>query len=136
MLDTCLYTSRCTKPVASPTPSTLADWQQAYLGGESPAKRLGALRERLAGRGDDPAVIRLIEPAELAQRLAAWAALGLQAGRGAWYLVGIGVAAGLAAWHFTLIRTRTREGCFQAFRVNHWVGFAVFAGTALDLALR
>lgn len=24
----------------------------------------------------------------------------------------------------------------RAFRLNHWVGFAVFAGTAVDLALR
>jgi len=50
----------------------------------------------------------------------------------------IAMVAALAqvAWHFTLIRTRQREGCFKAFRLNHWVGFAVFAGTALDLALR
>ncbi len=37
---------------------------------------------------------------------------------------------------WTLIRGRQREGCFAAFRANHWVGFAVFAGVALDLALR
>ena len=41
-----------------------------------------------------------------------------------------------ALWHYTLIRGRTREGCFKAFRLNHWLGFAVFAGVALDLALR
>jgi 4-hydroxybenzoate polyprenyltransferase len=29
-----------------------------------------------------------------------------------------------------LIKDRTREGCFKAFRLNHWVGFAVFAGLA------
>jgi 4-hydroxybenzoate polyprenyltransferase len=34
-----------------------------------------------------------------------------------------------ALWHFTLIRGRTREGCFRAFRVNHWFGFTLFAGT-------
>lgn len=46
------------------------------------------------------------------------------------------VAAGAqAAWHYTLIRGRTREGCFRAFRLNHWFGFAVFAGTALGYAL-
>lgn len=67
--------------------------------------------------------------------LASWALLGLAAGRGAWYLAGIAVAAGTAAWHYTLIRTRSREGCFRAFRLNHWVGFAVFAGLAADLAL-
>ena len=37
-------------------------------------------------------------------------------------------AACQAVWHWTMIRHRTREGCFKAFRLNHWVGFAVFAG--------
>jgi 4-hydroxybenzoate polyprenyltransferase len=41
-----------------------------------------------------------------------------------------------AAWHYTLIRGRTREGCFKAFRLNHWLGASVFMGVALDLALR
>lgn len=51
-------------------------------------------------------------------------------------LLGLGMAAATlqAAWHYTLIRGRTREGCFKAFRLNHWVGFAVFAGTVLALA--
>jgi 4-hydroxybenzoate polyprenyltransferase len=40
-----------------------------------------------------------------------------------------------AAWHYTLIRERSREGCFKAFRVNHWFGFALFAGTVLGYAL-
>jgi 4-hydroxybenzoate polyprenyltransferase len=30
------------------------------------------------------------------------------------------------------IRDRSREGCFRAFRHNHWIGLAVFAGVALD----
>ena len=38
-----------------------------------------------------------------------------------------------AVWHFTLIRTRTREGCFKAFRINHWLGATVFAGIAGQL---
>ena len=41
-----------------------------------------------------------------------------------------------AVWHFTLIRTRTREGCFTAFRVNHWLGATVFAGIAGSYLLR
>ena len=48
------------------------------------------------------------------------------------FLLGIGAAALQAAWHFTLIRGRGREGCFRAFRLNHWVGFAVFAGVVLS----
>jgi len=48
------------------------------------------------------------------------------------WMLGLLAAAAQAAWHFTLIRTRSREGCFKAFRLNHWVGFAVFAGIALS----
>jgi 4-hydroxybenzoate polyprenyltransferase len=69
--------------------------------------------------------------------LASWALLGRMLGMvGPWFLLGIGAALAQVAWHWTLIRGRTREGCFKAFRLNHWVGFAVFAGTAVDLALR
>jgi 4-hydroxybenzoate polyprenyltransferase len=68
--------------------------------------------------------------------LLSWAALGLSLGLGRVYLLGIAAAAVQALWHYTLIRTRTREGCFKAFRLNHWLGFAVFAGVALDLSLR
>jgi len=68
--------------------------------------------------------------------LLSWALLGRAMGLGKVYLLGIGAAAMQALWHYTLIRTRTREGCFKAFRLNHWVGCAVFAGVALDLALR
>ena len=68
--------------------------------------------------------------------LLSWALLGRALGLGVVFLLGIGAAALQALWHFTLIRTRSREGCFKAFRLNHWVGFAVFAGVAVDLALR
>jgi 4-hydroxybenzoate polyprenyltransferase len=68
--------------------------------------------------------------------LVSWAWLGDRLGLGTWFFVGVAVAAAQAAWHWTLIRGRTRDGCFKAFRLNHWVGFAVFAGTAVDLALR
>ena len=68
--------------------------------------------------------------------LLSWGLLGRALGLGAWFLAGIAVAAAQALWHVKLIRGRTREGCFKAFRLNHWLGFAVFAGTAIDLALR
>jgi len=68
--------------------------------------------------------------------LASWAAIGRLLGLGGWFLAGVAAAAAQVAWHYGLIRGRTREGCFKAFRLNHWVGFAVFAGTAVDLALR
>ncbi len=47
-------------------------------------------------------------------------------------LGGLAVAALQAAWHFLLIKDRTRDGCFKAFRLNHWVGFAAFVGVALS----
>ena len=47
-------------------------------------------------------------------------------------MLGLAAACVQAAWHFVLIKDRTREGCFKAFRLNHWVGFAAFAGVALS----
>jgi 4-hydroxybenzoate polyprenyltransferase len=40
------------------------------------------------------------------------------------------------AWHVTLIRERHRDGCFKAFRLNHWIGLTVFAGIVLSYPLR
>jgi 4-hydroxybenzoate polyprenyltransferase len=68
--------------------------------------------------------------------LLVWSTLGDALGLGGWYQIGIVAAALQAAWHYTLIRGRTREGCFKAFRLNHWLGASVFMGVALDLALR
>ena len=48
------------------------------------------------------------------------------------FIIANSVAALQAAWHGWLIRDRAREACFKAFRLNHWVGFAVFAGIALS----
>ena len=47
-------------------------------------------------------------------------------------LAGLAVAALQATWHFWLIKDRSRDGCFKAFRLNHWVGFAAFVGVALS----
>ena len=52
------------------------------------------------------------------------------------FYAGCAVAAALALVHFVMIRGRSRDGCLRAFRHNNWVGLAVFAGTALDQALR
>jgi 4-hydroxybenzoate polyprenyltransferase len=51
------------------------------------------------------------------------------------YFMAIGVALAQAVWHGWLIRKRERDDCFKAFRLNHWLGFAVFAGIALSYAL-
>ena len=34
--------------------------------------------------------------------------------------------------HFLLIRKRQREGCFLAFRLNHWLGATLFFGVVLS----
>ena len=49
--------------------------------------------------------------------------------------VALAVAIAHVAWHFQLIKNRTREGCFKAFRLNHWLGASVFAGIAAGFAL-
>jgi 4-hydroxybenzoate polyprenyltransferase len=67
--------------------------------------------------------------------LAIWAVQGAEIGLGWPYFAGLAVAAAIAAWHWTLIRERTRDGCFRAFRLNHWLGFTVFAGVLLSYAL-
>jgi 4-hydroxybenzoate polyprenyltransferase len=43
------------------------------------------------------------------------------------------VALAQVAWHFRLIKDRTRDGCFKAFRLNHWLGFTVFVGVVVGL---
>ena len=68
--------------------------------------------------------------------LAVWAALGARIGLAWPYFVALGVAASIALWHYTLIRTRSRNGCFRAFRLNHWLGFTLFAGVVAAHTLR
>jgi 4-hydroxybenzoate polyprenyltransferase len=68
--------------------------------------------------------------------LVSWALLGRLLGLGLWFMAGMLIAAAQTLWHYTLIRDRGRDGSFRAFRMNHWVGFAVYAGTAVDLGLR
>nr|WP_227494213.1 4-hydroxybenzoate octaprenyltransferase [Ramlibacter pallidus] len=82
------------------------------------------------GKADVPVVM-----ACYAVAIGAWAVV--MTGRIPAWVVGLAVAgaAAQALWHFTLIRGRTREGCFRAFRLNHWVGFALFAGTAVGYAI-
>lgn len=59
-----------------------------------------------------------------------WALALMPYVQGALFYIAISAALAQVAWHFTLITARTRDGCFKAFRQNHWLGFAVFAGIA------
>jgi 4-hydroxybenzoate polyprenyltransferase len=38
--------------------------------------------------------------------------------------------------HYRLIRDRSRDGCFKAFRLNHWLGFTLFAGIVVAYGVR
>jgi 4-hydroxybenzoate polyprenyltransferase len=63
--------------------------------------------------------------------LALVTAVGMQQGLGKVFFLGMLVAAGIAVYHWTLIRGRDRMRCFAAFRHNNWLGAAVFAGVVL-----
>ena len=83
------------------------------------------------GRADVPVVM-----ACYAAYLGTWAWLLLPRVAPAPLLLALALAGLQAGWHYTMIRRRTREGCFRAFRLNHWLGFTVFAGVVLGYALR
>jgi 4-hydroxybenzoate polyprenyltransferase len=68
--------------------------------------------------------------------LAGMAWIGLRGDMGPLYDAGLTAAAGCAFVHWRWIRGRAPDACFRAFLHNHWLGFAVFAGIALDYALR
>ena len=68
--------------------------------------------------------------------LAIWVLALVPRSPNALFYVAIAAAAAQVVWHWTLIRDRTRDGCFKAFRQNHWVGFAVFAGVVLGLGAK
>jgi 4-hydroxybenzoate polyprenyltransferase len=75
------------------------------------------------GRFDVAAVM-----ASYAAFILIWAIAGASRGLGLVFYVAIALAVAQALWHWQLIRRRTRDGCFKAFRLNHWLGFTVFAG--------
>jgi 4-hydroxybenzoate polyprenyltransferase len=83
------------------------------------------------GRADVAAVM-----ASYAAFVAIWAAAGW-ALRLHWpYFAGVAAAAAQAVWHYTLIRRRDPARCFRAFRANHYLGLAIFAGVVAAYALR
>src|SRR5262245_6731563 len=93
--------------------------------------RLGVRSSALTlGRWDVPAVM-----ASYALMLAMLAAIGMQRSLPGWYYAGLLAAAAFAAYHWRLIRERSREGCFRAFLHNNWIGAAVFAGIVLSFPL-
>ena len=65
--------------------------------------------------------------------LIAW--IGYRQHMGWMFYAGIAVAAGIAGYHFTLIRQREPARCFKAFLHNNWIGASIFFGIALDFLL-
>lgn len=57
--------------------------------------------------------------------------VGRQFGLGGAFYAGLGVAAAIAAYHFTLIRGREPDKCFKAFMHNNWLGLSIFVGIAV-----
>jgi 4-hydroxybenzoate polyprenyltransferase len=51
------------------------------------------------------------------------------------YYTSLVVAAGIAGYHYRLIRGRDRQRCFKAFLHNNWFGAAIFAGLLVELNL-
>ena len=61
---------------------------------------------------------------------------GGPAGARGWpFYLGLCVAAGIALYHYTLIRDRDRQRCFKAFLHNNWLGGVIFVGLAADYLL-
>jgi 4-hydroxybenzoate polyprenyltransferase len=81
------------------------------------------------GRWDVAAVM-----ASYAGMLGLLAALGVRLELAWPFYAGLAVAACMMLHHWRLIRGRTREGCFRAFRHNNWVGGAIFAGIVFGQA--
>jgi len=61
--------------------------------------------------------------------------IGHSAGRGAWYLGGVGAAAVFMLYQQYLIREREPERCFAAFLNNAWLGLSVLVGLVVDFIL-
>ena len=68
--------------------------------------------------------------------LGLWGALLWPAVGGPVFALALAAALAQVGWHYGMIRQRTREGCFRAFRLNHWLGFTLFAGVAGHYALQ
>ena len=68
--------------------------------------------------------------------LSIWAVALYSIAQPAILLIAVVLALGQVTWHYRLIRERTRDGCFKAFRLNHWLGFTVFVGIACGMSLR
>jgi 4-hydroxybenzoate polyprenyltransferase len=70
-----------------------------------------------------------------ATSLALLVVVGVLAGLGAIYYIGLAAAAALVMYQQHLTREREHDACFRAFLNNNWFGAAVFAGLFFDYLL-
>ena len=83
------------------------------------------------GRWDVPVIMLFY-----AIYLSIWLLTQVKPAQAAIIFIVLAAAVAQVLWHYMLIRTRSREGCFAAFRANHWLGFTLFAGVVAGDCLR
>ncbi len=83
------------------------------------------------GRWDVPVIMLFY-----AIYLSIWLVTQVKPAQAAIIFIVLTAAVAQVLWHYMLIRTRSREGCFAAFRANHWLGFTLFAGVVAGDGLR
>jgi 4-hydroxybenzoate polyprenyltransferase len=65
-----------------------------------------------------------------------WLIAGMESAQSAIKFIVITAMSAQIFWHWQLIRQRSREGCFTAFKQNHWLGFALFVGIVVSSGWR
>ena len=61
-----------------------------------------------------------------------WLVAGMKSAQFAIILIVIAATGAQIIWHWQLIRKRSREGCFKAFKQNHWLGFTFFLSLVIS----
>ena len=65
-----------------------------------------------------------------------WSVALAQHGVSALFFIALLPALAQVGWHYRMVRDRSRDGCFKAFRRNHWLGFTLFAGIVVAYGVR
>ncbi len=62
--------------------------------------------------------------------------VGYKCQLGTIFFVDIGITLLIVLYHFSLIRNRDRDSCFEAFKHNNWIGLSIFLGIFFSLAFK
>ncbi|MFW5432331.1 MAG: 4-hydroxybenzoate octaprenyltransferase [Methylophilaceae bacterium] len=68
--------------------------------------------------------------------LGVFAGVGQLLDFGHYYYLGLAAVLALIVWQYRMIKQRTPVNCFKAFRMNHWIGCALFFGLAAEYYLQ